>query len=122
MQRLRSILLTTSASTLRIPAAALSTNDTFLVISLTVVNAALNRESSPVMHRTDIVAGPSAYIRLDGKEEVLIDPNKLSDDGTASLGVMKFSESAELLAYGVKRSGSDWTSIRVRRVGDCADL
>ena len=59
---------------------------------------------------------------LDGKEEVLIDPNKLSDDGTASLGVMKFSESAELLAYGVKRSGSDWTSIRVRRVGDCADL
>eukprot|EP00466_Bigelowiella_natans_P007196 jgi/Bigna1/76559/fgenesh1_pg.42_\ len=59
---------------------------------------------------------------LDGEASALLDPNKFSKDGTASLGVTKFSDNAELVAYGVKRSGSDWTTIKVRRVSDCEDF
>uniref|UniRef100_A0A7S0DI93 Prolyl endopeptidase n=1 Tax=Amorphochlora amoebiformis TaxID=1561963 RepID=A0A7S0DI93_9EUKA len=54
--------------------------------------------------------------------EILIDPNKLSEDGTAALGTTKLSETANLIAYGVKRSGSDWSTIRVRNVQDSKDL
>lgn len=45
---------------------------------------------------------------LKGKPEVLIDPNKLSSDGTASLAMMAFSGNGKYLAYGISRGGSDW--------------
>jgi protease II len=42
----------------------------------------------------------------------------LSTDGTVALGATAISESGELFAYGLSKSGSDWISIRVRRVSD----
>ncbi len=45
---------------------------------------------------------------LKGRPEVLIDPNKLSSDGTASLAIMAFSSNGKYLAYGISRGGSDW--------------
>ena len=45
---------------------------------------------------------------LKGRPEVLIDPNKLSSDGTASLAIMSFSGNGKYLAYGISRGGSDW--------------
>ena len=48
-----------------------------------------------------------------GEPEVLLDPNKLSDDGTVSLGGMSLSHDGKYLAYTIQRSGSDWVEIYV---------
>ena len=53
---------------------------------------------------------------LHAPERVLLDPNALAEDGTASLGEIAFSEDGTWLAYGVSRSGSDWQSIEVLHV------
>jgi prolyl oligopeptidase len=45
---------------------------------------------------------------LTGKPEIFIDPNKLSDDGTVSLGGINFSLDGKYAAYTVQKSGSDW--------------
>ncbi len=50
---------------------------------------------------------------LNGTPRVLIDPNKLSADGTVALGAIAVSYSARFLAYGVSKAGSDWTQVQV---------
>jgi prolyl oligopeptidase len=50
---------------------------------------------------------------LEGKATVLIDPNKLSQDGTVSLSGISFSNDGKYLAYNISRSGSDWQEIYV---------
>ncbi len=45
---------------------------------------------------------------LNGKAEVFLDPNKLSEDGTAALAALNFSKNSKWLAYSVSQSGSDW--------------
>lgn len=49
----------------------------------------------------------------DGLEgaEVFMDPNTLSEDGTASLFSAAFSEDGNYFAYIIQRSGSDWGTI-----------
>jgi len=49
----------------------------------------------------------------EGEPEVLLDPNKLSDDGTVSLGGLSLSNDGKYLAYTIQRSGSDWVEIYV---------
>ena len=44
----------------------------------------------------------------DGKEEVFLDPNTFSSDGTTSLGEVAFSEDGSLVAYLISEGGSDW--------------
>jgi len=51
-----------------------------------------------------------------GEPEVLLDPNKLSDDGTVSLGSTSLSHDGKYLAYTINRSGSDWVEIYVMDV------
>lgn len=55
---------------------------------------------------------------MEGKAEVLLDPNGLSEDGTVSLSKVSVSEDAEFLAYDLSSSGSDWVTIKVMRIGD----
>jgi prolyl oligopeptidase len=50
---------------------------------------------------------------LDGDPQVLIDPNKLSEDGTAAINNMGFSKDGKYMAVGISRSGSDWVEITV---------
>lgn len=45
---------------------------------------------------------------LNGAPEVFIDPNKLSDKGTAALGSLSFSKDGKYCAYLVAKAGSDW--------------
>ena len=50
---------------------------------------------------------------LEGKPEVLIDPNTWSADGTVQLGAFAPSKDGKLAAYAVSRSGSDWQELNV---------
>lgn len=52
----------------------------------------------------------------DGEGRELLDPNKLSEDGTVSLAHTQPSEDGKLLAYSISRGGSDWNEILVRDV------
>lgn len=45
---------------------------------------------------------------LDGTPEVLIDPNKLSADGTSRLGAFSLSKDGSKAVYGISKGGSDW--------------
>jgi len=57
-----------------------------------------------------------------GDPQVLLDPNKLSEDGTVALSGLAFSHGGARLAYGVSSGGSDWREWRVRDVESGADL
>jgi prolyl oligopeptidase len=52
----------------------------------------------------------------------LLDPNSLSEDGTAALNDISVSDDGRWLAYAVSRSGSDWQEWRIRNVETGADL
>ncbi|RPD42208.1 prolyl oligopeptidase family serine peptidase [Chitinophaga barathri] len=45
---------------------------------------------------------------LNGAPEVFIDPNKLSDKGTAALGSLSFSKDGKYCGYLIAKAGSDW--------------
>jgi len=53
---------------------------------------------------------------LNAKPEVFFDPNKLSEDGTVSLGTFSFSKKGTMLAYTIQRDGSDWQEAYVMDV------
>jgi prolyl oligopeptidase len=53
---------------------------------------------------------------LDGEPTVVIDPNKLSEDGTVALNTREYSKDGKLFAYGLSSSGSDWQEIHVRDI------
>jgi len=50
---------------------------------------------------------------LTAEPEVLLDPNKLSTDGTVALSSISFSKNGKYLGYAIARSGSDWNEIFV---------
>lgn len=50
---------------------------------------------------------------IDGEENVLLDPNKLSTDGTVALQETSVSRHQKYFAYAVSASGSDWQEIYV---------
>jgi len=58
---------------------------------------------------------------LESEASVVLDPNKLSEDGTIALTNQSFSEDGKLLAYGTSASGSDWQEVRIRRVDEGTD-
>jgi len=46
-----------------------------------------------------------------GKEEVFLDPNTFSKDGTTSLGALDFSKDGNKAAYSISEGGSDWRKV-----------
>lgn len=54
--------------------------------------------------------------KLDGEPKLLLDPNKLSKDGTVALGGWDVSDDGKLLAYGLAGAGSDWREWKVMEV------
>ena len=59
---------------------------------------------------------------IQGLSRVLLDPNTHSSDGTVALVGMEPSCGGRLLAYGLSRSGSDWTEWRVLDVESGVNL
>ncbi|MBD2568009.1 prolyl oligopeptidase family serine peptidase [Anabaena lutea] len=59
---------------------------------------------------------------LEAEPRVLLDPNKLSEDGTVALSGIAISENGKLLAYGLSTSGSDWQEWKVRDIETGEDL
>lgn len=53
-----------------------------------------------------------------GKEEVFLDPNKFSTDGTTSLAGISFSKDGSLVAYQLSEGGSDWRKVVVLKTED----
>ncbi len=47
----------------------------------------------------------------DGKEEVFLDPNTFSEDGSTSLGGINFSKDGKTVAYAISEGGSDWRKV-----------
>ncbi len=58
---------------------------------------------------------------LDGEWTPLLDPNTLSEDGTAALNGLSVSQDGRHLAYAVSRGGSDWMEWFVRDVASAQD-
>lgn len=58
------------------------------------------------------------YIKTgeNGTEEVLLDPNSLSEDGTTSIGGVSFSKDNKYLGYLVSKAGSDWKEIFIMNI------
>lgn len=52
---------------------------------------------------------------LDDLLTFRIQPNALSDDGTAAIAAAAFSKDGEYFAYGISLSGSDFFTIYVRK-------
>ncbi len=53
---------------------------------------------------------------IDAPAETLLDPNKLSEDGTVALASMGISKDGKYLAYSIARAGSDWNEIFVMEI------
>lgn len=59
---------------------------------------------------------------LNDSPRVLLDPNKLSSDGTIALVGYSITDDGNLMAYGLSASGSDWMEWKVRDVATGKDL
>jgi len=59
---------------------------------------------------------------LSGEPRVLLDPNKLSADGTVALSEMAISEDGKTMAYSLAASGSDWVEWHFRNIDTGKDL
>ncbi len=70
-------------------------------------------QNQSVLYVTDSPANPG---------RVLLDPNKLSADGTVALSGVSISDDGKTMAYGVSVSGSDWQEWRFRDVESGKDL
>jgi prolyl oligopeptidase len=53
---------------------------------------------------------------MDGAPEMLLDPNKFSEDGTSRLGLFAISKDGRYLAYGISTGGSDWQELHVMEI------
>jgi len=56
------------------------------------------------------------FVKENGQEQILIDPNEKSKDGIISISFTSLNEDGTLLAYGQSNAGSDWTDIYVMNV------
>jgi prolyl oligopeptidase len=59
---------------------------------------------------------------LEAEPRVLLDPNKLSEDGTIALRSYSLSDDGAYMAYGLSTGGSDWQEWKVRDIRTGKDL
>jgi prolyl oligopeptidase len=59
---------------------------------------------------------------LDGEEEVFIDPNEASEDGTVDINIASISPNDKFMVISRQESGSDWTNLYIKEVETGKDL
>jgi prolyl oligopeptidase len=59
---------------------------------------------------------------INGTEEVFIDPNKLSDNGTVAITLTGFSKNRKYIGYIISSAGSDWGEIHIKEIVTGKDL
>ena len=70
-------------------------------------------------YRNDGLQNQSVLYTMEApgaEQQVFLDPNRLSDDGTVALKSLNFSADGKHCAYAISRSGSDWMEIYVMDV------
>ena len=79
------------------------------------IGAPFNEGSYTYYYKNNGLQNQSVLYRKDknGKEEVFLDPNALSKDGTTSLGGVNFTKDGSLAAYSISEGGSDWRKVFV---------
>lgn len=55
-------------------------------------------------------------------ENVLIDPNKISESGIVSVGSISLSRDGKYMAYSLSEGGSDWNKIKLITIPDAKEL
>ena len=75
-------------------------------------------------HNPGLLDQPILFVKesWDAEPRVLLDPNRLSEDGTTAMTAIAASPDGALLAYAISRHGSDRQTIHIRRVRDGIDL
>lgn len=58
----------------------------------------------------------------NGTEEIFLDPNTFSKDGSTSLADVSFSKDGSLVAYSISEGGSDWRKVIVLNTKDKAPV
>src|SRR5262249_54220908 len=79
-------------------------------------SAPQRRGENFVFSKNDGLQNQSVYYiqkGLEGTPELLLDPNKLSADGTSRLGAFSLSPKGKYVLYGVSQGGSDWNDLYV---------
>jgi prolyl oligopeptidase len=84
------------------------------------ISAPFKEGNATYYSKNDGLQNQSTYYRVneDGDDEVFLDPNKFSEDGTISLGGMSFSRSGDIVAYSISEGGSDWRKIIIMDAQD----
>lgn len=74
--------------------------------------------------RSDDQNQPVVYMRtgLDGEDQVLLDPNSMSSDGTTTVDWYVPSQDGKLLAYGKSIEGTETSTMYIRDIASGQDL
>ncbi len=79
------------------------------------VGAPFKEGNFTYFYKNNGLQNQSVLYRKDssGNEEVFLDPNTFSEDGTTSLGGLSFTKDGSMAAYAISEGGSDWRKIIV---------
>lgn len=79
------------------------------------ISAPFKEGNYTYFYKNDGLQNQSVLYRKNevGKEEIFLDPNTFSKDGTTSLGGVNFSKDGSLVAYAISEGGSDWRKVVV---------
>lgn len=74
------------------------------------VNAPTKNGDYDYYYKNDGLQNQSVFYRIKdgGEEEVFLDPNQFSEDGTVSLTTTSFTDDGKLCGYMISIGGSDW--------------
>lgn len=90
------------------------------------ISAPFKKGTYSYFYKNDGLQQQSVLYRIspEGNEEVFINPNEFSKDGTTSLADVSFSKDGSLCAYQISEGGSDWRKVIVintdnkKQIGD----